>query len=342
MSGDTAVILGAGFSRDVGGPLLRELLDPEVCLSSRANPEAIETIRRLVPDSTMDAKTTGIEGAFTKIWDDQYAGGTFPGPKGAWAAQDLVAQLQLHLGSVFEGVIFGRQLRLSKLYQRFMKTTLRGSQSLTLISFNYDTIAEQALDKAGLTYSYGPDRSIRFVDRRRRMRLRRSEADVRILKLHGSVNWGICQRCDDTTDRSSIINALESSYVPPPRQRCCFCKRDFLLPGIVPPVASKGASLGPFADLWDRARASLRRCREVMIIGYSLPPTDTQARSLLEEINQPGTRPRVTLVCGRNGPSPQLSSVFLKWREIREPFEEFVAGAYSRGLPEWMKPGFVE
>lgn len=342
MSGDTALVLGAGFSRDVGGPLLRELLDPGICLSSRANPEAIETIRRLVVDGSADRDTTGIERAFTRLWEEQYTGRTFSGPNGARAAQDLVAQLQLHLGSVFEGVAFGRQLALSRMYQRFLKTTWGGSRSLTLISFNYDTVAEQALDKAGLSYSYGPERAIRFADRKRRRKLRSSQPDVRILKLHGSVNWGVCQRCDDTSDRRSIINALEEAYVPPPRQRCSFCKRDFLLPGMVPPVASKGASLGPFAELWDLARAALRRSRELLVIGYSLPATDSQARSLLEEINQPGTRPRVTLVCGRNGPSPQLSALFRKPREVREPFEEFVTRAYSRGLPEWMKPGFVE
>jgi hypothetical protein len=64
----------------------------------------------------------------------------------------------------------------------------------TIITFNYDTLVEDSLHNLGTQFSYGffndPKNPVVDFDESARCVSNQSQA-VDVLKLHGSVNWGI-------------------------------------------------------------------------------------------------------------------------------------------------------
>src|SRR2546422_10293307 len=77
MPGDTTLILGAGFSRPAGGPLLRDLLSKSVRARSDADPTSLEVLSSLVEsrDGPGENGTVGLEDAFTNLWREARTAG---------------------------------------------------------------------------------------------------------------------------------------------------------------------------------------------------------------------------------------------------------------------------
>lgn len=114
----------------------------------------------------------------------------------------------------------------------------------------------------------------------------RDKNAVTVLKLHGSINW---QFVPDTC-------ALED---PDSVEWLCgkeiFHTRDYIYadsrvslgmrPFIVPPLASKrSAEIEFLKGIWGEAFNSLVEAQQVIIIGYSVPNYDLQARVLLSSM----------------------------------------------------------
>ncbi len=163
----------------------------------------------------------------------------------------------------------------------------------TVISYNWDTIADYTLEAAG---------SIQF---RNYAKLLRTEVinpkDFRdqglLLKLHGSFNWMVCQ------------NRSCSNYnkIQPPFQKnrykfltmrqtwnCSSCGGISLRPLIVPPISNKMIHKNSFLrNQWLIAREKLLDVNELVFIGYSFPPTDYYTDWLFRHINLIEERPRL-------------------------------------------------
>src|SRR2546425_5615587 len=77
MPGHTALILGAGFSRPAGGPLLRDLLSDQVLAISDADSSSLAALSELAasPGSPGESKTKTLEDVFTDLWREARAGG---------------------------------------------------------------------------------------------------------------------------------------------------------------------------------------------------------------------------------------------------------------------------
>jgi hypothetical protein len=270
-----------------------------------------------------------MESIFTEVWDQQSTGLPIGNPENRWNAGDLLRELQLHLSSVCGSVRFGHHVRLSRLYQQFLEDLISDSKTFTVVSFNYDTLVEEALRKSGIGYTYGPERSVMFTDESHSKSRRRNWIAIPVLKLHGSVNWGICRNCGLRGPGVDLINAFDGPYLPGVRRARCVCHKRYLEAGIVPPVIGKGAALRSFEELWTKARANLKRAREVIVVGYSLPESDKQAVALLREVVSPFKRPRVTIVCGPNGAPKSYERVFDKFEDPRCSFEEFLETGFG-------------
>lgn len=323
---NTVLIAGAGFSKLAGGPLLRELLADEWVARSRASRNALEGIRGLLGSSVSgsSAPSQSLETVFTTIWDEQYTGREIDLNGTSYPARDLLTELRLHLGSICAEVRLDFRSSEAKLYEGYLRELYKESRSLTIVTFNYDTVVEQALDRIGLDFAYGPQKVIRFVDESRQKDIDKHGEDVRILKLHGSVNWGICRGCEEAPRGADLINAVEGAYVPPRNLSCQFCDKQYLLPSIVPPVLTKGTALQPFEAIWKSARKALSRAREVVVVGYSLPPADTQALDLIRQIKGPPMRPRIMVVCGEQGAPKTYEGAFAKFTDAKCSFEDYM------------------
>lgn len=164
-----------------------------------------------------------------------------------------------------------------------------------IITFNYDTLIERPLLERGLS------RKKIYFDRIAHQStegMRRNGDETfrhpLILKLHGSSNW----RCD-TGDFEKIITAAQV-----PKQRIviwcdetqCPQPGAQVSPLIIPPIPNKPITASPiFSHLWRTAFEYLHEARELVIVGYSCPATDTLARTLFSHFD-PTKLQKVTVV----------------------------------------------
>ncbi|AEM48073.1 hypothetical protein Acife_1950 [Acidithiobacillus ferrivorans SS3] len=146
----------------------------------------------------------------------------------------------------------------------------RDRMANTIISFNYDTMIEDALAGRGLCFTYGfdalpPDsHCIMQGDSL-------PERACHLLKLHGSINW--------SEEGSHEVGVVGKKYL--------YSSFDDLIenssdrtPLIIPPWWKKDP-VGIFNGIWGKAIDRLRTATRIIFIGYSCPPTDQYVKYLL-------------------------------------------------------------
>lgn len=97
---------------------------------------------------------------------------------------------------------------------------------------------------------------------------RASRSKIRLLKLHGSINWTLYKTGEiKLKDRPFVVRAGRFETV-----------------SILPPGWNKRIDKNPYKQLWREARLKLERCKTIVIIGYSLPEADLLAKALFAEV----------------------------------------------------------
>ena len=101
-----------------------------------------------------------------------------------------------------------------------------------------------------------------------------------LLKLHGSVDWFQCKNTECRAyNKAFPILDFESIYY------CSEC-RSRLIPIIIPPVLYKKYNEYLIIQtLWNMANDEVSNADEIIIWGYSLPPTDFHANWLLRQVD---------------------------------------------------------
>lgn len=164
-----------------------------------------------------------------------------------------------------------------------------------IITFNYDTLIERPLLDRGVSRKkiYFDRLSAKQEDGRRR------NADEKfphplVLKLHGSANW----RCT----RSDLETMIAGRADPETRvdiwseDHACPDPDDSVSPLIIPPIPNKPITAASiFLHLWTRAYEYLHEAKELVIVGYSCPLTDTLARTMFSHFDAHRLE-RVTIV----------------------------------------------
>lgn len=171
-----------------------------------------------------------------------------------------------------------RQVPLYDMYVALMcgyfdKTT---AQKDTIITFNYDTLIEDALTRMKVLYNYGYSSADLSNHKKRQTDLSEyltlsedSTNAISLLKLHGSINWAEGEPNSST------------GLVP----RFFYNNYDELVakgavPLIEPPTWRKGGN-DILRTVWDRAVTALQTATRIIFIGYSAPATDPHFRFLM-------------------------------------------------------------
>lgn len=163
--------------------------------------------------------------------------------------------------------------------------TMRQKTPVTVITFNYDIGVDAALALSGQKVDYCLNKELI------------PGSDVPLIKLHGSINWKRCKHCNDEVVAWSFSDFIESYdswkvYAAP----FISSQRDILylqigsrlhaythgcgypepapIPAIVPPTWEKGEHNHGFDNIWAHAAEQLAQAENIIVIGYSLPPTD--------------------------------------------------------------------
>lgn len=347
----TVWIVGAGFSRSLGGPLLPDILRQELLRdleakypSARFGDLALSCFRA----QALFNYGKHIEGA----WDDaeeflDFVDSTEAGSPSEQALMRMATttfrldaahnKVETGSGLIFEsadGARSGVIRAVASACSWFVRSRDTRPErwapyeawiaSLepdfdTVVTFNYDHVIEVADDG--------------------RVAVALPSADpapgVQLLKLHGSVTWL-------RNGASCRIADLDEVLASP---------RDSLAIG-TPGRTKRIMKDALFEPLWSRAEVALRSAEVVVFLGYRFPQTDGDARRrVLEAIRSNSCqRLRLQVILGSNAQSPDAIRVQrlleLTGRGLREIFLSKVATPYGPPRPQTLEifaePLFVE
>jgi hypothetical protein len=299
----TVFILGAGASVDCGAPLMRDFLKTAKTLQSRkafgSDSNDIQTVldtafkdlRPVQVKSSIDYQN--VEELFSAI-DMGVFLGVF-GSRNVTTLSDLGRAIRVFIYRTIEETVRipfdGRQFGLLKGYSDLATTTLNktrdtarlGQIDVSFITFNYDTCLEFALVRSGLGVNYGLSET--FIDQDECS----YQVSVPVMKLHGSINWAMCAKYNvivpteiNPWRRASAISLFDQQH---PlrldlgtrirgRQHKCGNLLD-VVPYIVPPTWDKASGATGLKDVWRGAAKELASADNIVVIGYSMPATDT-------------------------------------------------------------------
>lgn len=243
-----------------------------------------------------------------------------------------------------EAVTIRRKSWLEPLIIHWEKTDAR------VITFNYDLLVELAwkVFVAGI-HSYGdwsdPLRLYPAPITPIGVRAGNALAELRppnglqLLKLHGSLNWrytGPRGTPGDTIYGISLKGGEWSAeglrWIPDQAEQLSVDLKAM----IVPPAAVKSPyySNGTLQSLWRSAAAAIGEAEELVMVGFSLPPTDLLVSSLLST-NLPSTS-RITPVNRSGTILPRIRTTF-GLRDSDPRLNDYFVRLGNRAVPEWVK-----
>ncbi|SDM20380.1 hypothetical protein [Halarsenatibacter silvermanii] len=147
------------------------------------------------------------------------------------------------------------------------------------------------------------------------------------LKLHGSIDWLYCQN-ESCVRYSTVIPTLDY-HEPPYYCSECHEKMEYL---IIPPVLNKDFNHYPFIrKMWNKAAKEIQSVDELIIWGYSLPPTDFYSEWLIRQSR--GSLEKLILI----NPDIDLKSFRKKFKSIFKNEENEVEFDYYKELPKYIE-----
>jgi hypothetical protein len=198
----------------------------------------------------------------------------------------------------------------------------------TFITLNYDLLLEEALSALDVQFSYGvstyvsPASSLLIAE----------DAQLLVLKLHGSVNWALL---NEQPNQLGVMGYAE-------------LVKNNLTPFLIPPTWRKAVSHS-LPEIWERAREQIQTATRLVIIGFSIPETDQDIKYLLaaglrENISlreivfvNPAIQqlePRLTRLFGDLDKRPQVRRVPLHAERFCQPGVEDGIGSIGRPIHE--------
>lgn len=215
MNGYRIFVLGAGFSRPAGLPLASELWE-EVMARARQLDWAAEELEYELKEFERYRGSRGDDLSVPVDFEDFLSFLDFEhalGLKGSKSFSDEGNRLQLTLKWLIAQVIVERTPEPSDLPDCYVQFAEALQPTDYVLTFNYDTVLEDSLDRIGKPYRL-------FTDRYEEIdgfyaTTDNSVEEVVVIKLHGSVDWFDKARYDEQVEsrRASGLDPVESPPV---------------------------------------------------------------------------------------------------------------------------------
>lgn len=145
-----------------------------------------------------------------------------------------------------------------------------------ILTFNYETLLERSLSqKFWGCFSYLLD-----VDENKIINFpsyKKSDTNIVVLKLHGSLNWATCPSC------SKMHIFWSQRYDNIFREKCRDDCNNNLEPILIAPTRYKNISEGNLKKLWDIASEKIKVADEITVIGCALNDYDKGALELIKD-----------------------------------------------------------
>lgn len=126
--------------------------------------------------------------------------------------------------------------------------------------------------------------------------------NVKLLKLHGSLNWLQCPRCMRLYARFSRKEAMHNFIEP---GSCRHCDKNFpeednnhrLIPNLIMPTFIKDLTNPQYKIIWQNAGIEISEASKIVFIGYSLPSADFEMRQLLSRMTRKNAQIEIVDYC---------------------------------------------
>lgn len=199
----------------------------------------------------------------------------------------------------------------SRYYHKFWESVQKYNNNLSILTLNYDTLLEQAFDflfeKFGFidycTHLMNYDKIDELKDFNFWINPKEpvtvdSNIDpvpVKIIKLHGSLNWKYCNCCNQTLltpwDRSIDLNKGKFlGFTYPDKKRyeyvCPLDGTEFQTL-IMPPSYIKSLNQPVISQLISEASREIRDAKKIVFVGYSLSDADVHIKALFRKQLRP-------------------------------------------------------
>lgn len=204
----------------------------------------------------------------------------------------------------------------------YRKNVSVNTDNLSIITMNWDSYLEKTLFKLCEKYNKTQKRGKIYPDlcfydycydedeKGKRVISTQVKAkghkNIKILKLHGSVNWLVCPYCGKVFvdyKRDIAVNRLQKECY------CRLCREEFdncstspqLHSILITPTFMKDLNDLNIKNIWHNALLELTEASKVVFIGYSFPDADFEMRCLLKKAIMPDTEIDVVL-CTEDNP----------------------------------------
>lgn len=204
-----------------------------------------------------------------------------------------------------------------------------------ILTFNWDILHEVIFWRSGL-WSYRDGYGFQCDGQGQRV----GSSKVRMLKLHGSVNWVQEDDHNPVTEianvRDFFVESKDWEWRNHTSQAQTDSGRKLVLPTYLKDISSNKALL----DVWSLAHQALANARELFVIGYSLNRVDHPARLLFGvALSENAGLDRVTVVSPDTAEwDTFLSQLRKEMIRVPQRFEQWVRGPATR-TPRSMQYG---
>ena len=277
-------ILGAGFSRKAGGPLVSDLFTPGAIPHSSTRKKTYELVCKLFHKFHV-SYTSGnlnIEQFLGLLRDSRFW--SFDN-KIMTNLESLLAELSedvnlgMNISDLYTGTIYALLDQITWCmeestqnftdiptnYAKFARIIKK--QEAVVLTFNYDILLEHSFTSIEVPYTYG-------------LRNRCYKDRILLLKLHGSSNWWCCQGALGTTPYKIKKGRAWSHSKDLPACSVCSRRDCHMIPAICPPLWLK-SPVDEFQNLWRKAGSALYHADKWVAIGFSFAAVDVSVRNLL-------------------------------------------------------------
>jgi hypothetical protein len=296
----TVFILGAGASAKAGVPLMNDFLDKARTLwkegkVSKEDEEHFENVFKGISSlqqihSKSQLDINNLESVFA-TFEMANRLNKMPGFNEEEIPALVKSMRRLIVVTIEKSLKFpvsNGNLKVPEPYDQFasilkkLKSNAIPPQEISILTFNYDLATDYALQYYNLGFDYCLPNSMK------------SEADrIKLLKLHGSLNWGITKEHENIRPWELQKFLSTKTYLSHNKYALVTPGSDFKTyendslnleykdePVIIPPTWNKSSFHSDLEKVWTEAANQLEQAENLFIIGFSLPETDIFFRHL--------------------------------------------------------------
>lgn len=363
----TVFILGAGFSVDAGAPTQANLISKAIKLHEE-NPDNFDSnrfdsfrdflVNQLnIPNDKM--QNVDLEDIFTPLDRCLTESSQFRGVgldrimevrEAVFYVVGRTIQLALNQASKPKDYIDAFAKYLTDKSSVRAKSQYRKHDPVSVISTNWDSLLDNSIHQAVVKgnhdavvdyccYISSRDESDETI-KPGLEKLGQGGFNVKLLKLHGSLNWLQCPRCMRLYARflkkDGVIDYGN-------RESCRHCDKNFpeekenhlLASNLIMPTYIKDLSNPQYKIIWQNAGIEISEADTLVFIGYSLPSADFEMRQLLARMTRTNAKIKVVDYCATDDQKQIVKNHWEKFFGKRSfSFNFHGARSYIRELVE--------